>query len=292
MAIGSISGTGRTGSTLGGSAADLSSVSFNQTQRSRIESVDTVTITTPDRKKQQSLSSALRSLSDLQSFTDAASNATERVGQVIKGTIEITNRLNAEVDPTKRQQLADEGEALLEEIDKIVSSAESPQGRSVVAQGQISYSFNLGDSSKSSADSISVQLTSVNIRKSDLGLSGVTSASLKASTDADKEQLEDALTSVSTIAASLDSVSTQISKVADSFSTGQAESLRATEEEAGELAKTISKKVTEADIVQQASNLDPLRVADLLNGGLDEIPPKKEEEEEAVQASSSGDDFP
>lgn len=258
-----------------------SRVNLRRESRSLIETQDTVSLSTAEKKREEGFSSAVRALGDLQSVVDSATIVTNRAEQALKSSLNITERLSQEVDPTKRQALASEGVELISQLDRIQSSATTPQGLSVANQGSVSFSLSLDR--ENPGNSLTVTLPNIDLSRDSLGLGEVTESSLLSATNDNRQSIETAISVVATVSASLSSASSAITQAAGKLADSSAlASNRPTDGEADELASQIAKSVTESDIVQQASRLDPLRVAELLaNDSKEEegsTPQKKDEE--------------
>lgn len=261
-----------------------STLNISSEQKSITDTQDAVTVGNSEREKRLGVAKAVRALSDLQSFVDVAADATTRVDELLKSSIQITNKLEVEVDPIKRAALASEGARLLSEVDQIASSAEAPNGQSVASQGQINYTLSLGKQEDGSKNSISVTIPSVLLTRSSLGIDSVDEESLRTGPSADREKLENARSSLSNTSASLNSISSKISQVVDKYGEERAKSSDVlSEKEAESFADQLSSALSKSEIIKGTNTaLEPLAVSSLLNEDNDE----KKKGEEKLNSSS------
>jgi len=286
MAVNTIGGTFRASVTRSDNERTRNSISVDRGETSRINSSDTVSVSSTEKQRQQGLATALRSLSNLQSVVDTASSAVGRAEEVLKSSSNIADKIAIEVDPVKRQALAEEGATLIGEIDKIKSDALGQNGQSVVGQGSIRFERSIGTTDDNSSDLVTIVVPDVPISAAGLGLSTITSSTLLSQTEEDKESIDDAIETIGSISGSLKSTESAIASAARKF--GAAESKQSqlpTEEEATGLAAKVSKSVTESDLLQQASKLDPLKVSDLLSTAEESDEADKEKTTTATEAT-------
>lgn len=222
-----------------------------------------VRISESEKAKTEGVESAIRYLNPLQTVVDTASSATDRANEVLSRTLDIAKKVAAEVDPLKKSSLASDGEALIGELAKIADS-KTPDGVSVVGQGSLSYSVSLDKQGESQGNSITVNLPDIQLSQSALGLSSITSASLENANAASQESLEQAISTISNIAAALKSTLTQILDTASANGASRAAKGAVEDSNAGELAEKIAAAIKDSPGLADANNLDTAKVLDLL----------------------------
>jgi len=264
MAINGIIGSGSS------SSAGVSN-SFSS-GRANIRSNDTnpisddatsVKFSASEKSKTTGVESAIRYLAPLQSVVETASSATNRANEVLNQSLNIAKKVAIEVDPTKRAVLASDGAALLGELDKIASTT-TPDGVSVIGQGSVSYSLSLDKQGESKGNSITINIPDIQISKSALGLSSVNSTTLKNSNSSSQTSLQQAIDTVSNIAAALKSTLTSILDTAESNGTSRAAQGAVNEGNAGELADKIAAAIKNSKGFENSNNLEATKVLELI----------------------------
>jgi hypothetical protein len=278
MAINGIFGStnGATGAQNSFSTGRVSIQSSNNNQLS--DDAARVKISDSDKSKSQGVESAIRYLAPLQNVVETANSATDRANEVLTKTLDLAKQIAAEVDPTKKSVLSSDGATLLSELDTIAST-KTPAGVSVIGQGSISYSVNLDKPNDSKGNSLTINIPDIRISKSDLGLSSVTSSSLEESNEASQESLQQALSTISNIAAALKSTLTQILDTAEANGVSRASQGKVTDKDADALAAKIADAIRNAPGLQDANNLDSTKVLDLIK--------KTDEDQSKNQTTSS-----
>lgn len=234
------------------------------------------------------IESAIRYLSPLQTIVDTASAATSRASEVLYKTLDIAKQVAAEVDPVKRSALSSEGAALLGELATITQS-KTPNGVSVIGQGSISYSFSLDKENESQGNSITVNISDIQLSQSALGLSSVTSSSLRNSNAQSQTSLEEAISSVANMAAGLDSVSSQISDTASLTGASRAAKGLVVDTDADELSQKIASAIRNSPELVDTNNLDITKVFDLLKTTDDSESDSESESDSSTSSEKSTD---
>jgi flagellin-like hook-associated protein FlgL len=249
-----------------------------------------VSISDAERSRQSGLDSALRNLAPLQTFVTVAADATDRARQVLGRALDLTKQITNEVDPNKRSSLASESISLINELDKI-AAAKTPNGLAVAGQGPVSYSLSL-DGSDPKENTLTVNLPSILLSKSDLALSSLSTTSFTSANTATQKTLNQAIDVVSITAAGLDSASSAISSVASAYGVDKASLTGIDEERAQEYSEQIASAIKSNPDLVNANKLDPDRVLQLLKDGSEEesylrLKSKTPKEEESPTGLSS-----
>ncbi len=249
----------------------------NQPPKKNSSDAVVTSLSPPSRDSSRGEERALRNLSDASSFVSIASNATVQVEKLVERAQTIAQKLTTALSPDQQDALAEEGAAVLGEIDTIVSGA-TFQNSSVVNNGETSFSVNLDASDQSSGSTYHIQVQNVGISRANLGIDSLTSTDFKSNTSQTITTLENAQTQINGAKVHLADSEKQIANVGSQFGMVVEEQTSASraainpEATAEKIATLLEEKLAPV-----AHQLDSTRVTTLLTTFLEEEEKKESE---------------
>jgi hypothetical protein len=180
---------------------------------SKLEEAAKVTLSKQERAREDAQGSAAIKLSNAASFVNIADDAAEQIQRLVELAKKNTESIENEASSGRKAQLAQEGAALLAEIDSVVSRAEL-HGSSVVNAGKKSFSFDISVESPTGDSTFSASVSNVAVSRSDLGLSDVDATDFEEDPSSVRDTLTAAGDNLSNTRASLESSSEQLSSIA------------------------------------------------------------------------------
>lgn len=258
--------------------------------RSNFEQATEVSLSAGAQAAAKGVEKATRALSNATSYVDLASNAVSEVSSLLSRVKTNAESLENEVDPVKRQNLADEGAALLEEIDTVISSSEL-NGNSVFNAGTREFTFDLQQQQPTGDNTYTFAISSFDVSRSALGVSDLDSSALQSDPSAAIETIEAAEQQLVVTRQSVEKSKETINTVASEFGIDASQELRGerslnadqAQKFADKIAESIQGSVVEATQAQEleAKRVEPLIVDD---GEQEKLRAKaKEREDTAVE---------
>ncbi len=172
---------------------------------------DTVSITKSRREAR-----AMRSLSEGASYINMAEDALINIDSLLEELNGVSDKIDKEPRFTQKEALGEEGQLLLDEIDRI-SKETIYNEKNIFSNEPLTVTANLNGKDFSSSSSVSVSIPGLFASLHDLGLSDLSATLLKSSPSQTKELVTDAQSTIREQLSSLNSARTSLQQSVTSY---------------------------------------------------------------------------